>query len=445
MANPPAGWYPDTTNDALLRWWDGAQWTEHYSPREQTQEVQPAVMAPASHRAPAVLDVASAPTPAAPTATASSPLAAQPVVPVPTVYRFPNCTWPNVEVAGESYRENEIVGALGRRPKLNEEIELVVDAALVPEPDNPHDGNAISVRVNGHVVGYLERNEAKEYKPVIHRVAASGLTPLTSARIWAVVREGWDDNPARFFGNVRVALNEPQLLLPMNEPPAAPHSVIPWGGGLQVTGEENHLADLAPFLPASGRGLLVVTLHRGSAEKGRTVTEFAEVRVDGRRVGQMTPATSKHFLPLIDHLEAKGLLTAAWAHIKGSALAAEVTLQAAKASEVDNAWLTGGPVAVPKLVPVASSYRVPNAYVPQRKGPGKPSGGAPASGSRPTQSPKKEPAKAGCGMVAALMAASTTLSIVPEVGPLVGLVTFGLGLAALAGWNRLRGSEAIQS
>jgi hypothetical protein len=203
---------------------------------------------------------------------------------------------------------------------------------------------------------------------------------------------------------------------------------------LQVTGEENHLADLAPFLPTSGRGVLVVTLHRGSAEKGRTVTEFAEVRLNGRRVGQMTPASSKHFLSLVYHLEAKGLVTAAWAQIKGSALAAELVLQAAKASDVDNEWLTGDPVAVPRLVPVATSYRVPNAYVPQRKGPGKPSGGAPASSGRATPSPKKQPAKAGCGMVAALIAASTTLSIVPDAGPLLGFATFELGLAALAGW-----------
>jgi hypothetical protein len=36
----PFGWYPDPAGSALLRWWDGSQWTENLeSPRP---EVQPA-------------------------------------------------------------------------------------------------------------------------------------------------------------------------------------------------------------------------------------------------------------------------------------------------------------------------------------------------------------------------------------------------------------------
>lgn len=28
----PAGWYPDAKDPELLRWWDGARWTEHFQP-----------------------------------------------------------------------------------------------------------------------------------------------------------------------------------------------------------------------------------------------------------------------------------------------------------------------------------------------------------------------------------------------------------------------------
>jgi hypothetical protein len=30
---PPAGWYPDASGQADLRWWDGTRWTDHTSPR----------------------------------------------------------------------------------------------------------------------------------------------------------------------------------------------------------------------------------------------------------------------------------------------------------------------------------------------------------------------------------------------------------------------------
>jgi hypothetical protein len=37
---PPFGWYPDPAGTAMLRWWDGRQWTERLErPRP---EIQPA-------------------------------------------------------------------------------------------------------------------------------------------------------------------------------------------------------------------------------------------------------------------------------------------------------------------------------------------------------------------------------------------------------------------
>ncbi|PXA80754.1 hypothetical protein DCC26_03690 [Auritidibacter sp. NML120779] len=46
--------------------------------------------------------------------------------------------------------------------------------SLVPNPDNPHDPMAISVRNNGKLLGYLSREDALRYGPEAHRLATSG-------------------------------------------------------------------------------------------------------------------------------------------------------------------------------------------------------------------------------------------------------------------------------
>ncbi|HYQ76460.1 DUF2510 domain-containing protein [Cellulomonas sp.] len=39
---PPAGWYPDGVTPAVLRWFDGAAWTEHTAPDPAAQAAAPA-------------------------------------------------------------------------------------------------------------------------------------------------------------------------------------------------------------------------------------------------------------------------------------------------------------------------------------------------------------------------------------------------------------------
>jgi hypothetical protein len=62
MTTPAAGWYPDPSDSDAWRWWDGATWTAHVRPKEQTAPVAvvvepPAVSAPqpVQHPQPATL------------------------------------------------------------------------------------------------------------------------------------------------------------------------------------------------------------------------------------------------------------------------------------------------------------------------------------------------------------------------------------------------------
>jgi HIRAN domain len=68
-----------------------------------------------------------------------------------------------LEVVGESHYQEalwEIVG--GRR---REHVRHETYVLLVPDPDNRYDANAIEVRINGLLVGYLSREDAALYRP----------------------------------------------------------------------------------------------------------------------------------------------------------------------------------------------------------------------------------------------------------------------------------------
>ena len=43
-------------------------------------------------------------------------------------------------------------------------------AKLVPEPDNPHDKNAVAVEVKGERIGHLKREDAAQYSPALRRL-----------------------------------------------------------------------------------------------------------------------------------------------------------------------------------------------------------------------------------------------------------------------------------
>lgn len=73
-----------------------------------------------------------------------------------------------LEVVGESHYQDalwQIVG--GRRA---EPVRHDTHALLVPNPENPYDSNAIEVRIEGHLVGYLSREDAVLYRPGLLRL-----------------------------------------------------------------------------------------------------------------------------------------------------------------------------------------------------------------------------------------------------------------------------------
>lgn len=98
----------------------------------------------------------------------------------------------DLEVVGESQCQEHLRAICGGASAAK--VRHKVIAVLVPEPDNAYDSNAISVQIDGGLVGYLPRDVAAEYLPGLNRLMAArdGLVALEGV----VVGGGMNDRVA---------------------------------------------------------------------------------------------------------------------------------------------------------------------------------------------------------------------------------------------------------
>lgn len=137
---------------------------------------------------PAPVPAPTAPVTPAPEAPAPTPAApAKPVEPKPTPKASPveDCESYNFAVAGVYYHEKDIIeGLMDENPEYDltkKEIEedgledtflykysvAFTDVDLVPEPENPHDPNAIKVIADGVLVGYVPSRKTKSVRKIM--------------------------------------------------------------------------------------------------------------------------------------------------------------------------------------------------------------------------------------------------------------------------------------
>lgn len=256
--------------------------------------------------------------------------------------------------------------------------EIVVE--LVPEPDNPFSPSrqAISIRWNNKVLGHISEAVVGDYQQ-IKRLVASGYTAVCNAMYTAHERENWDDydytsdepfTPEKeLVTRIELRIDEYNYLVPLNDPPVEGWTLLPVGSSLQVTKENEHYDHLLEYVPESGEGLLLATLH--IVEGGmRTKFEQVEVRLDGEPIGVLTKQSSGRFVDAIKHFDALGLTTTVYAKIRGSSLAAEVTIHALRSNELTNDDLDPEISPMRRLVPFEadpSNYDVPDAWVGKRR------------------------------------------------------------------------------
>ncbi|MEP3345229.1 MAG: hypothetical protein ABJN34_10300 [Litoreibacter sp.] len=91
-----------------------------------------------------------------------------------------------LEVVGESNYQRELVSICGRYTRLGYDAEH--SALMKLEPSNPHDSNAVVVKIKGQTVGYLPRQQAVRVGTQMKEVR------LTEVNCNARVRGGWRTN-----------------------------------------------------------------------------------------------------------------------------------------------------------------------------------------------------------------------------------------------------------
>ena len=89
------------------------------------------------------------------------------------------------DVVGESYYQDALAEIAG--PKTKAGVDLDVKARLVPEPDNPHDANAVAVYIQGRKVGHLPRDMAAEWVATLTRRG----DPRRIVEVDANITGGW--------------------------------------------------------------------------------------------------------------------------------------------------------------------------------------------------------------------------------------------------------------
>jgi hypothetical protein len=70
-----------------------------------------------------------------------------------------------IRVVGTSHYQAALLELAPRQS--DEEVRVEKLASLVPEPDNPHDPQAIAVQIDGLLVGYLSRDENRRWQDVV--------------------------------------------------------------------------------------------------------------------------------------------------------------------------------------------------------------------------------------------------------------------------------------
>lgn len=102
----------------------------------------------------------------------------------------------NLDVVGESMYQDNLWRVIGDQAEpWQDRIRVKITALLVPEPQNPHDPNAVAVWIDGFKVGHLPKEKASLYLPGILAIQQEHGKPVALAGVIAGRGMSEDDEP----------------------------------------------------------------------------------------------------------------------------------------------------------------------------------------------------------------------------------------------------------
>lgn len=192
-------------------------------------------------------------------------------------------------------------------------------------------GEGVGILVDGYLIGMLAPSDSSAYAPVLSRLAQTDQGINGSVDLW-VVPQDMDRSV------VTVWLPQPDRIDPPASVPAARHVILPRKSKIQVSGEEEYLAEMSGLLGKAAEVDVAATLHERASVSGRG-KPYVEVRIEDRPVGRLTPTMSEHMLPIVRACTAANLLVVCKAMIQGNQLKADVVLDTTKSGDLSSEWI----------------------------------------------------------------------------------------------------------
>jgi hypothetical protein len=222
----------------------------------------------------------------------------------------------SVGVAGESFYFDAISRAANRR--TGEHLML---AEIIREPDNKYDSNAVRVAIDGRTVGHIPREDAPSFHELLGYAASSNKRVFASCRVWISDQE-------ESYGSVSLDIDDPNSCLPPVNALGIPPSAVIWpiGNTLQVTEESKNIENVKTVFERLNSGLGKSIVFELCADVTKPEKPEIHVLFDGLKVGELSPASGKKFLPAVEKAASISKRFFVKGEAQGNSLAAEIKI-----------------------------------------------------------------------------------------------------------------------